>query len=222
MVIQQGVPELKLCSSQNHNERGWRLHYTAPKKVHLRRLQQTNGMKISVQKLWKFFSGRPIHSCIWVCFKNLWRHFEDITVRLFPSPFESTASKILHLGYPTLELPDLATLALCWLWRAAECLYRAEVSAAKLFWDQPGGDPVPLGWVDCRLFVRERLNTLWLCLFLSFNLHAFQSFSRQIMAFLLGRGLLGPCLSNIRLETTRTSCCVDFNIVFERFLDCHH
>lgn len=192
-------------------------------------MQQTNGMKISVQNLGIFFQD-GLHSCIWVCFKNLWRHFEDITVRkiwrqnvFFPVPFESTASK--HSPprrAPTLELlPDLATLALCWLWRAAECLYRAEVSAAKLFWDQPG-DPVPLGWVDCRLFVRERLKTLWLCLFLSFNLHGFQSFSRQIMAFLLGRGLLGPCLSNIRLETTRTSCCVDFNIVFERFLDCHH
>ena len=33
------------------------------------------------------------------------------------------------------------------------------------------------------------------------------------MAFLLGRGLLGPCLSNIRLEMTRTSSCVDFNVV---------
>ena len=61
-----------------------------------------------------------------------------------------------------------------------------------------------------RLFVREHFQPLDCALI---ELQQFQSFSRQIMAFLLGRGLLGPCLSNIRLEMSRTSSCVDFNVV---------
>lgn len=196
MVIQQGVPELKLCSSQNHNERGWRLHYTAPKKVQLRRLQQTNGMKISVQKTWEYFVQDGDSQLHLVCFlKTFWRH-------------NGNCQTLLRLrSADSEELRNACT--------------EPKSQPLSCFGINPGGDPVPLGWVDCRLFVRT-FEHLVIVFFLSFNLHGFQSFSRQIMAFLLGRGLLGPCLSNIRLEATRTSCCVDFNSVFERFLDCHH